>query len=236
MKIRLDKILANGGLGSRKEVNDLISEGRVKVDGLIVTKGKTKVKEDATIEIDTKVVDAKPYVYYLLYKPPGYISASRDRRETVIDLIDPYDRRKGLFPVGRLDFDTSGLVMITNDGRLAHKLLSPKKHIPKKYLAQLDLPCDSKDMDRFEQGIMLVPEGKLSLPAHLEILDDNKAIVTIKEGKYHQVKRMFGACGKKVLKLKRLSMGPLELGNLKIGEYRKLEDREIENLKAYLNS
>ncbi len=234
MKIRLDKILANAGHGSRKEVNDLISEGRVKVDGETVIKGKTKVEEDAIIEIDTKQVEVKPYVYYLLYKPPGYISASRDRRQTVIDLIGPEDRRKGLFPVGRLDMDTSGLALITNDGKLAHRLLSPKKHVPKKYLAQLDLPCDRRDIERFEQGIMLVPEGKLSLPADLEILEDNQAIVTIREGKYHQVKRMFGACGKKVLKLKRLSMGSLELGQLKIGEYRQLEDWEVENLNAYL--
>lgn len=236
MKIRLDKILANGGIGSRKEVNNLISEGRVKVDGQVITKGKTKVDEDAEIQIDTELIEAKPYVYYILYKPPGYISASRDRRKTVIDLIDPKDRRKGLFPVGRLDLDTSGLVLITNDGILAHKLLSPGKHVPKKYLAELDLPCESNDIERFKQGIMMVPEGKLSLPANLEILADNKAIVTIKEGKYHQVKRMFAACGKKVLKLKRLSMGPLELGQLEVGEYRQLEDREIDDLNAYVGS
>lgn len=234
MRIRLDKFLANRGFGSRKEVDEIIKAGRVKVDDKVILLGKTKIDEEARVELDSDFIDNDFYVYYLLNKPEGYISASKDHRKTVIDLIKEEDRRPGLFPVGRLDMDSSGLLLISNDGRLAHELLSPKKHVPKEYYVELEKEIDKLAIKRFKEGIMLMPEGKLTLPAKLEILDANIAKVTIKEGKYHQVKRMFASCGNKVIKLKRLSMGPLKLGGLGICNYRKLTADEIEELKNYI--
>lgn len=232
MKIRLDKLLANAGHGSRKEVSYWIKEGRVQVDGEIIDIPKTKVEEKSDIRIDGGKVPTDRYVYYLLNKPKDVISASRDRNKTVIDLIKEKDQRDGLFPVGRLDKDTTGLLLITNDGRLAHRLLSPKHHVEKVYLAKLDKAIDQEDIKTFSQGILLMPEAILTQPAKLEILSDNHAKVTISEGKYHQVKRMFANCGKHVLELKRIGFANLLLpGDLSPGEYRPLTEEERNKLK-----
>lgn len=237
MKVRLDKLLANAGLGSRKEVSEKIKEGRVQVNGEIINLPKTKVEENAHLLIDGGKVRTDPYVYYLMNKPTGVISASRDREKTVIDLIRKEDQRKGLFPAGRLDKDTSGLLLITNDGRLSHRLLSPGRHVKKVYIADLDQPIEEADLVSFREGIILKPEGILTQPAKLEILSDTCGRVTISEGKYHQIKRMFANCGKYVLKLKRIQFADLKLPEaLAPGDYRPLSPEEIEDLQRSVGS
>ncbi len=231
MKIRVDKWLANSGFGSRKEVKDLVRQGRVLVNGQFVHEGKTKIGEEDRVEVDGQPSTYAPYVYYLLNKPKGVISASRDRRETVLDLLKEEDRREGLFPVGRLDRDTTGLLLLTNDGRLAHKLLSPGRKVKKHYLALLDKDIDSEDQRHFQEGFDLSPEQIHTKPARLIRRKACLAEVEIVEGKYHQVKRMFALCGKEVLALRRLSMGPLQLDvELKEGEYRPLTEEEQQAL------
>lgn len=232
MSMRLDKLLANARVGSRKEVGVLIKEGRVMVDGEVVKKPGKKVEEGAELLVDGKALEVKQHVYYLLHKPQGVISATKDRNKTVLDLIRPEDLRKGLFPVGRLDKDTTGFLLLTNDGDLAHRLLSPKRGIEKTYLARLDEDLDESDVRAFQEGFLLLPEGMATRPARLEILEKTLGRVTITEGKYHQVKRMFAKRGKEVLQLKRISMGPLKLGDLEEGTYRPLSDEEVDLLKA----
>lgn len=237
MKIRLDKWLANMGVGSRKEVKSLIRQGRVKVDGETVTVPKTKVDTSCQVEFDRKGLPFEPYLYYMLNKQAGYLSASRSPQgyPTVIDLIDQGDRREGLFPVGRLDKDSRGLLLISDDGRLAHDLLSPKHKVGKTYRVRLDHPATSKDVSAFKEGIYFEEEKTLSQPAELRILEGNWADLTIYEGVYHQVKRMFARQGNEVLDLKRLSMGPLQLDpDLPEGSYRKLTDQELEDLRTFV--
>lgn len=234
MKVRADKLLANAGLGSRKEIAELMKNGRVQADGKMIRIPKTKVEENAKFLIDGGEVQTDRYVYYLLNKPIGTISASRDREKTVIDLIRPEDQRKGLFPCGRLDKDTSGLLLITNDGRLSHRLLSPRNHVKKVYLAELDQPFDEKDILSFREGMILKPEGILTRPAKLEKLSSSCGRVTISEGKYHQIKRMFANCGKLVLKLKRIQFANLTLPeDLSPGDYRPLSQDELEKLRMF---
>lgn len=232
MPDRLDKLLANAGVGSRKEVGHLIKEGRVLVDGEIVTKPGKKVEEGAQLLVDGKALEVKQFVYYLLNKPQDVISATKDRRKTVLDLISDEDFREGLFPVGRLDRDTTGLLLLTNDGALAHRLLSPKHKIEKTYLALLDGDLNEEDVEAFQAGFLLLPENLITQPAKLVIRGKNLGEVTITEGKYHQVKRMFARVGKKVLKLKRLSMGPLKLGDLEEGRYRSLTEEEESRIRC----
>lgn len=234
MRIRLDKWLANSGAGSRREVNEMIRQGRVLVNGVVVSTPKTIVDTADEVRLDQLLMRHEKYLYFLLHKPKGTVSATRDRRKTVLDLIDEKDRRgHALFPVGRLDMDTTGLLLMTDDGRLAHRLLSPRYHVEKVYIATLDGPVNPEMVRIFSEGIPLMPEKMVTKPALLEPLEERQARVTIQEGKYHQVKRMFHYCGREVEALHRVRMGPLSLGSeLQEGAYRPLLENEKRDLLA----
>ena len=237
MKIRLDKYLADMGKGTRSEVKKAISKGLVRVNNVIVKKPETKLDTDSDhVLFDGVLVGYAQHEYYMLNKPAGVISATEDKREkTVIDLITE-KKRKDLFPVGRLDRDTEGLLLISNDGELAHRLLSPSKHVDKVYYAKIDGEVTIEDVEAFQQGID-IGEEKLTRPAKLRVLKSgtqSEIELTICEGKFHQVKRMFQAVGKEVVYLKRLQMGTLILDeSLKPGEYRELTEQEIADLCFY---
>ena len=225
--MRLDKYLAEMGAGTRSELKKAVRAGRVTINGVKVKDSSIHVGEDDVVSMDGIEIKYERFVYYLMNKPAGVISATEDPRErTVLDLIGG-QQRKGLFPVGRLDKDTEGLLLITNDGELAHRLLSPKRHVDKVYFARLDGPVGERERELFAQGLR-VDETLTAMPAVLEILEPaNEVRVTIREGKFHQVKRMFAAVGREVLYLKRLSMGPLTLDNgLAAGAYRRLTEEE----------
>lgn len=225
--MRLDKYLAEMGAGTRSELKKAVRAGRVTINGVKVKDSSIHVGEDDVVSMDGIEIKYERFVYYLMNKPAGVISATEDPRErTVLDLIGG-QQRKGLFPVGRLDKDTEGLLLITNDGELAHRLLSPGRHVDKVYFARLDGPVGERERELFAQGLR-VDEMLTAMPAVLEILEPaNEVRVTIREGKFHQVKRMFAAVGREVLYLKRLSMGPLTLDNgLAAGAYRRLTEEE----------
>lgn len=234
MKLRLDKYLAEMNLGTRSEVKKLITKGQIQVNRTIVKKPEFKLDPISDrVQYQDCEITYVTYEYYMLNKPSGVISATEDKRDTtVIDLIESR-QRKDLFPVGRLDKDTEGLLLITNDGALAHRLLSPKKHVDKTYYAKICGKVTKEDIEIFEKGICIGDE-KLTLPAKLVILKsgaESEIELTIQEGRFHQVKRMFQAVGKEVVYLKRLSMGGLSLDpSLKPGEYRKLTKEEMEQL------
>lgn len=234
MKLRLDKYLADMGQGTRSEVKKAIMKGQVSVDGAVAKKPELKIDTEMSVVLcQGKPVSYAEYEYYMLNKPQGVVSATQDRRDrTVIDLIESRQRRD-LFPVGRLDKDTEGLLLITNDGALAHKLLSPKRHVDKVYYARISGRVTEEDVKAFANGLD-IGEAKITLPGKLVILksDDVSEIeVTVQEGRFHQVKRMFQAVGKEVLYLKRLSMGPLKLDeNLETGKYRQLTKEEMNRL------
>lgn len=234
MKLRLDKYLAEMNLGTRSEVKKLITKGQIQVNRTIVKKPEIKLDPISDrVQYQDREITYVTYEYYMLNKPSGVISATEDKRDTtVIDLIESR-QRKDLFPVGRLDKDTEGLLLITNDGALAHRLLSPKKHVDKTYYAKICGEVTKEDIEIFEKGICIGDE-KLTLPAKLVILKsgaESEIELTIQEGRFHQVKRMFQAVGKEVVYLKRLSMGGLSLDpSLKPGEYRKLTKEEMEQL------
>lgn len=244
---RLDKFLADAGAGTRSEVKKLIQKGKVQINGQTVKKSEQKVEDTDIVTLEGETISAAPeFVYYLLHKPAGYVSATEDKRDkTVMELI-PSDR-KGLFPVGRLDKDTEGLLLITDDGALAHELLSPKKHVDKSYYAKVDGCMSLDDVEKFAKGLD-IGEKNLTMPAKLEILSARECdpseqeiylsgwcseiLLTIHEGKFHQVKRMTEAVGKKVVYLKRMSMGILSLPeNLAKGECRLLTQEEEAALK-----
>lgn len=235
--MRLDKLLANMGYGTRKESKKLLKSGQVLVNGSIVKDGSMHVhlEQDQVVCLDEEVI-YKEHIYLMMNKPQGLISATEDsREETVIDLLSPEEQRFAPFPVGRLDKDTEGLLVLTNDGKLAHELLSPKKHTPKTYYAEIDSPVYAEDQSAFREGVTL-DDGYQTLPAELvisESAEQSKIELTIYEGKFHQVKRMFLARGKRVTYLKRLSMGSLSLDpKLQLGEYRELTPEEVEILKV----
>ena len=236
-EMRLDKYLADMGKGTRSQIKEAARKGRIQINGVITKKADTKVNvETDTIVYDGSVVSYVTMEYYMLNKPQGVVSATEDHKyQTVIDLIDGKNR-KDLFPVGRLDIDTEGLLLITNDGPLAHRLLAPKKHVDKVYYAVCEGHVPDSAVLEFADGILL-PDGLKCLPASLEILnkteDEGRKIteikLTIREGKFHQVKRMMEAVGCPVMFLKRLTMGPLTLDDsLKLGEYRSLTEEELE--------
>lgn len=230
--IRLDKMLSHMGYGSRKEVKELIRNGWVYVNGEVITNDDYKVSEvDDEIIVDGNEVSYEKYVYIMLNKPQDVISATVDPRyETVVDLVPEY-RKMGIFPVGRLDIDTEGLLILTNDGELAHKLLSPKYHVYKKYYVEFSGEYKDSYTKEFENCITL-DDGYLTMPGRIENLGDNKAFVYIKEGKYHQVKRMFEALGMHVEYLKRVAFGEVVLDeNLRLSEWRMLTDAELNSLK-----
>ncbi|HDI4514005.1 TPA: rRNA pseudouridine synthase [Listeria monocytogenes] len=227
--MRLDKLLSHTGFGSRKEVKPLLKSGAVVVNGTIQKDSKTQVNPDKDqITVHGTPVVYQEFVYFMLYKPQNVVSATEDNvSETVIDLLAQEDTLTDPFPVGRLDKDTEGLLIITNDGTLAHNLLSPKKHIDKTYYAKIDGDVTAADVEAFAAGIEL-DDGYTCKPASLEIITPNEINVTIQEGKFHQVKRMFAARGKTVSYLKRISMGNLQLDeSLELGEYRPLTEAEL---------
>lgn len=231
--IRLDKYLCDMGLGTRSEVKQLLRKGTVTVNGTVVIKPDTKVEEkkDQVCLAGIPVIYEK-YQYFMLYKPAGVVSATKDAvSETVLELLgNPCC--KNLFPVGRLDKDTEGLLLITNDGALAHELLSPKKHVDKTYLVQTAYPVDQSAVQQLETGVE-IGEEKPTLPAKVELLKERELLLTIHEGKFHQVKRMLQAVGNEVIFLKRLSMGSLSLDpTLRPGQYRTLGPGEIRLLKT----
>ncbi len=235
-QLRLDKYLADMGVGTRSEIKTYIRKGRVKLNQELCTKPEQKVQPGIdAVSFDDSPVGYIKYQYYMLHKPAGVVSATEDNvSTTVLDLIK--DRKcKDMFPVGRLDKDTEGLLLITNDGELAHRLLSPKKHVDKVYYARIEGRVTMEDATAFEQGVDIGEEA-FALPAKLKILvskEISEIELTIQEGKFHQVKRMFEAVDKKVLYLKRLSMGSLVLDEaLKPGEYRELTEEELEALKG----
>ena len=230
--MRLDKLLSNMGYGSRKEVKQLLKQKAVTVDGIHVKDAAMHVdpdKQDVSV-YDERVVYTE-FVYFMMNKPPGVISATEDAREaTVIDLLEPLHQHFEPFPVGRLDKDTEGLLLLTNDGTLAHNLLSPKKHVPKVYYAEIEGVVTEADGEAFARGVEL-DDGYVTKPGKLVILksaEQSEIELTIQEGKFHQVKRMFEAVGKRVTYLKRLSMGSLKLDeSLDLGEYRELTSEEL---------
>ncbi|MCD2249103.1 rRNA pseudouridine synthase [Listeria marthii] len=227
--MRLDKLLSHTGFGSRREVKPLLKSGAVVVNGTIQKDSKTQVNpEKDQITVHRTPVVYQEFVYFMLHKPQNVVSATEDNlSETVIDLLAQEDTLTDPFPVGRLDKDTEGLLIITNDGTLAHNLLSPKKHIDKTYYAKIDGDVTADDVEAFTAGIEL-DDGYTCKPARLEIITPNEIKVTIQEGKFHQVKRMFAARGKTVSYLKRISMGNLQLDeSLELGEYRPLTETEL---------
>lgn len=236
--MRIDKMLANLGYGSRKEVKQLLKSGAVKVDDAVVKDAKQHVDTaKQTVTLNGEVVEYKEFIYLMMNKPQGVLSATEDNScETVIDLLEMEDQVYEPFPVGRLDKDTEGLLLITNDGQLAHRLLSPKKHVPKTYFAVIDGEVDSNDVEAFAEGVTL-DDGYETKPGELKILKSgirSDIELTITEGKFHQVKRMFEAVGKKVVYLQRISMGSLPLDEtLELGEYRELTDEEVELIREY---
>ena len=236
--VRLDKFLADAGKGTRSEVKKFIQKGQVQVNGVPAKKPELKVDpEKDTVVLSGETVGAAPeFVYYLLNKPAGCVSATEDRNDRTVMEYVPSDR-KGLFPVGRLDKDTEGLLIITNDGAMAHDLLSPKKHVDKTYYAKVKGKISDMEVKQFANGLF-VDEELTALPAILKVLsynsdkDYSEIHVTIHEGKFHQVKRMFTAIGSEVLFLKRITFGALSLDeSLKTGEYRALTKEEISILQ-----
>ena len=228
---RLDKLLSSTGRWSRREAKELLRQGRVTVEGRAVLRGEEKVPEGAAVLVDGAPLTLERMVYLMLHKPAGVLSATEDRRQkTVLDLLPDHLKRVGLFPVGRLDKDTEGLLLLTNDGELAHRLLSPRKHVDKAYYARLDGPVGEEDIAAFAGG-MVLEDGTRCLPAGLEPAGEDGCLVTLREGKFHQVKRMLAARGRMVRYLKRLSMGPLRLDEaLKPGQWRPLNGDEMEQL------
>lgn len=235
-KERIDKILSNLGYGTRKELKKIIRDGSVTVNGETVKDSGFKLDPDKdAITIYDEEVYYKEHIYLMLNKPAGYISATEDYlHDTVLDLIEDKDKVFDIFPVGRLDKDTEGLLILTNDGQLAHRVLSPRRHVKKLYYAEIQGEVGEEDARLFSEGVVL-DDGYKTLPARLEILssgDVSEINVEIVEGKYHQVKRMFEAVDKSVIYLKRMRMGELELDpELEYGEYREITPEEIELLQ-----
>lgn len=235
--MRLDRILGNLGYGSRKDLKKYIKYGLVKVDNEVVKKSSIHVDPyESIIEINGEIVEYKEKIYIMMNKPVDVISATHDRNHrTVIDLLEdkylPFDP----FPMGRLDIDTEGLLILTNDGKLSHEILSPKKHIPKTYYAHIEGEVNDEDIAAFKEGVFIDDDYK-TLPSELVIIESkniSKIKLTIYEGKFHQVKRMFKALNKKVIYLKRIAMGDLTLDEgLELGEYRELTNEELETLKG----
>ena len=224
--MRLDKLLANLGVATRSECRALVQKGRVTVAGGAVRSPDAEVRKDDTVTVDGQMLDTRLSRHLMLHKPAGVLTAAEDnRQQTVMDLLPKTYAALGCMPVGRLDKDTTGLLLLTTDGELAHRLISPKRHVDKVYEARVEGELTERDAEAFRRGIPL--KDFTALPAELEILEKNLARVTVQEGKYHQVKRMFSALGKPVIALSRLSFGPLELdAALAPGEYRELSEEE----------
>ncbi|SFP53594.1 pseudouridine synthase [Salibacterium halotolerans] len=232
--MRADKLLANTGFGTRKDVKKLLKQGAVTADGEKVKSGAVHLDPDTQkIEVKGEPLVYREYIYLLMHKPAGVICATEDElHETVLDILEWEDVVRSPFPVGRLDKDTEGLLLLTNDGKFSHALTSPKKGVPKIYEALLDQPASKEDAEVFSSGVTL-DDGYRTKPADLQRFpeDPDRVRITIGEGKYHQVKRMVEAVGKKVLYLKRIQIGSLELDEeLEAGEYREMEEEEVQQL------
>ena len=217
--MRLDKYLADLGISSRKEIRQMIRRGRVHVNEVCIKLADSKVNPDTdSVKLDGELLQYRKYRYFAVDKPKGVVTASEDRhQQTVLDLLPAELKHLGLFPVGRLDKDTSGLLLLTNDGEFAHKVISPKAEIKKKYYAVTDGIPDFTDVAAFQNGLVL-RDGLKCLPAILEVSGKNSCFVTVKEGKYHQVRRMLAAVGKPVLELRRISIGGLFVDNLEFSD------------------
>ena len=229
LKERLDKILSGSGISSRSEVKKLIRSGRISVNGEPALTPEMRIdRESSEVRFDGELLNISRFRYFMMNKPSGVLSVTEDRsQKTVLDLLSGYDRNLGLFPVGRLDKDTEGLLLLTNDGDFAHRIISPSSGISKNYYAEVDGMPDASDAEAFEDGLIL-GDGTHCLPAHLELLGGNRCVVTVFEGKYHQVKRMLASRGKPVKILKRLSVGGLELPEeLDRGEYCELSHDQL---------
>lgn len=225
---RLDKLIAACGAVSRREVKTLVKQGRVRVDGVLAAAADVKVDENtAVITVDGVELKYEKFVYVLLHKPVGVLTATEDKRQaTVLDLLPEEYRKRGIAPVGRLDKDTEGLLLLTDDGELTHRLLSPKYHVDKVYYARVEGTPDAADQAAFAAGMEL--SDFTCLPAELTLLGEGECLVTVREGKFHQVKRMLASRGKPVTYLKRLSMGPLQLDeNVEVGKWRLLRKEEV---------
>lgn len=236
MKLRIDKMLSNIGLGSRKQIKQDAKQGQIKINDVIEKDSSRIIETDKdVVKYKGETVKYVQYIYLMMNKPKGVVSATEDNYDkTVIDLLKDEDKFYDPFPVGRLDKDTEGLLLLTNNGQLAHELLSPKKHVDKTYYAEVEEEVTEDDVKAFADGVILTNENYKTLPAKLEIIEagyPSTCYVTIKEGKFHQVKRMFNAVNNEVIYLKRLSMGPIKLDeNLKLGEYRHLTEEELKFL------
>lgn len=229
-KLRIDKILANLGYGTRSSIKKEMKKGVVTVNDKIVKDSATLVDpEKDEIYYKDLLVEYQEFIYLVMNKPAGVISATEDfNQATVVDILEPEDRVRDPFPVGRLDIDTEGLLILTNDGKFAHTLTSPKSEIPKKYFVKTKNVIEEKLIDKFKKGIYLINEDITTKPAELEILSDHTAHLTIYEGKFHQVKRMFEYSGNEVLYLKRIQIGNFPLPeNLEPGEYREMDDEDL---------
>lgn len=233
MKLRIDKMLSNTGLGSRKQIKQDARKGYIEVNGTI-EKDSSRIIDTETDEIKYNggIIKYIQFIYLMMNKPGGVISATEDNYDkTVIDLLSDEDRFFKPFPVGRLDKDSEGLLLITNDGQLAHDLLSPKKHVDKTYYVEVEEEVTDDDVKAFEKGVILKEDNYKTLPAKLQIIKSgypSSCLVTIREGKFHQVKRMFNAVNNEVTYLKRISMGPLKLDeSLRTGDYRHLTEDEL---------
>jgi len=225
---RLDFILSNAGLGSRKTVSELIKTGQIQVNDNIITEPNAQISEDAEIKFNNKSIKTEKFIYIMMNKQADYVCTNFDDKRSVLHIIPPEFKRKDLFTVGRLDIDTTGLLLITNDGGFAHKIITPKKLITKIYQTNLQYPITQKDIESLKNGIQL-SNNEQCKPAIIEVLaEDSKTInIYINEGKYHQVKRMIGACENRVINLKRTSIGSLKLDpKLNPGECKLLSDDE----------
>lgn len=238
--MRLDKYLANMGMGTRTEVKKILKSGKITVDGAIVTAPECRIEPEMNeIKMNGRVLTYQKHIYLMLNKPSGVISATEDKnKKTVIDLLEGEYKNRVIFPVGRLDKDTVGLVILTNDGQFAHNTLSPNKHIEKTYYSVVTGDLKYGIINTFNEGVVL-EDGYRCKPANLEIInrDEERAevLVTISEGKYHQIKRMFKSVGCRVVYLKRVKFGEITLDeSLKEGEYRELDDKEMQYIRKYI--
>ena len=236
MKLRIDKMLSNSGVGSRKRIKTDARQGAIEVNGTI-EKDSSRIidTETDTVKYKGETINYTRFIYLMMNKPRGVVSATEDNYDkTVIDLLKDEEKFYKPFPVGRLDKDTEGLLLITNDGKLAHELLSPKKHVDKTYYVEAAEEVTEDDVKAFEKGVILKEDNYKTLPAKLQIIESGYpsiCLVTIREGKFHQVKRMFNALDNEVTYLKRISMGTLKLDeSLKTGQYRHLTEEEIKEL------
>lgn len=225
--MRLDKFLVECGLGSRKEVKEIISNGEITVNGEVTIVNKQNIDEASDeIRFQDEILTYKKYRYYIMNKKAGYITATEDFKErTVMELLPDWVIKKDLAPVGRLDKDTEGLLLFTNDGKLNHKLLSPKSHIDKTYYVEVENDLRTEDLISLENGVTI--DDYFTMPAQAKKIEDKKLLLTIREGKFHQVKKMLEAVGNKVLYLKRISFGKLKLNNLELGEVKEVSLEDI---------